>query len=348
MAGGGLVERVAAGGLLAAGRPVVVMLSGGRDSVCLLDVAVTLCHPAPVLALHCNYRLRDGSDGDEEHCAALCSQLGVGLEVCRPALGAGNLQAQARAARYAAAWEIAGTWRAGTAGGDLADAASASDVATGHTASDQAETVLYRLAASPGRRALLGIAPRRDRLVRPLLSVSREETAAHCRARGLRWREDPSNEDPRFARVRARRGLVPALRELHPAAEENLARTVAELRAEAEALDELVASLVDGASGVDLARLGALPRALARLMVRRLAEDTLGQPAPDAAGRLDEVLALGGSGARGEIHLARGLRAVVGGGWLRYEVVAVGGVKPVEDPTDSDQRPAPGAAEEPG
>lgn len=319
-----LAERVRAGGLLAPERPVVVMLSGGRDSVCLLDVAVGVCGAAAVRALHCNYRLRDGADGDEAHCAALCSELGVGLEVHRPALAEGNVQAAAREARYAAACDVAGAW-----GAEVPDAnLSAIDVATGHTASDQAETVLYRLAASPGRRALLGIAPRRGGLVRPLLDVSREQTAAYCRGRGLSWREDPSNEDLRFARVRARRGLVPALRELHPAAEANLARTVAELRAEAEALDGWVASLLDGATGVALAQLRALPGPLARLLARRLAEDALGQPAPDAAGRLDEVLALDHGGAGGEIHLARGLRAVVSGGWLRYEVIPPGGADP--------------------
>lgn len=335
----GLLQRVVAGGLLAPGRPIVVMLSGGRDSVCLLDLAVEVCGAVAVMALHCNYRLRDGADGDEAHCAALCSRLDVALEVRRPLLSEGNVQAAAREARYSAAGELAEAWGARSSG-----PGAGCDVATGHTASDQAETVLYRLAASPGRRALLGIAPRRDRLVRPLLFVSREQTAAYCRARGLSWREDPSNEDPRFARVRARRGLVPALRELHPAAEENLARTVAELRAEAEALDGLIASLLDGASSVRLARLSSLPGALARLVARRLAEDALGQPAPDAAGRLDEVLALGRGSANAEIHLARGLRAVVAGGWLRYEVSAPGGGAQIERSIDADRRrrPPPG------
>ena len=108
----------------------------------------------------------------------------------------GNLQAWARDLRYARAALLAG-----------ADAA----IATGHTASDQVETVLYRLAASPGRRALLGMAAREGRLVRPLLALTREQTAAHCRSRGLAWREDSSNEDAeRFARARVRHGVLPA------------------------------------------------------------------------------------------------------------------------------------------
>ena len=79
-------------------------------------------------------------------------------------------------------------------------------VAAGHTATDQVETILYRLAASPGRRALLGMSPREGELVRPLLGLTREETAAYCRERGLAWREDQSNDNsPAYARVQARR-----------------------------------------------------------------------------------------------------------------------------------------------
>ena len=102
-------------------------------------------------------------------------------------------------------------------------------VAAGHTATDQAETVLYRLAASPGRRALLGMAARDGRLVRPLLEVTREQTAAYCRERGLAWREDAANDDDIYARARVRRGLVPELRAVHPAAERNVARTASRL-----------------------------------------------------------------------------------------------------------------------
>ena len=230
-----LIERVRAGGLLAPGRPVLVLLSGGRDSVCLLDLAVRIAGVAQVTALHCNYGLRDAADADAAFCAALCERLGVRLHVRRPERGAGNLQAWARDARYAAARELA-----------------AGDIAAGHTASDQAETVLYRLAASPGRRALLGMRERDGQLVRPLLGVTRAETAAHCRARGLDWVEDASNADPAFARGRVRHSLLPALRSIHPAAEANVLRTLALLRDEADVLDEVV--------GAALAAAGDPPR----------------------------------------------------------------------------------------
>src|SRR2546423_5918435 len=94
-----LLERVRATGLLPAGRPVVVLLSGGRDSVCLLDIAVEL--GAAVTALHVNYALRDEADGDEAWCAQLCARLGVALEVRRAGTPRGNVQAWAREVRYA-------------------------------------------------------------------------------------------------------------------------------------------------------------------------------------------------------------------------------------------------------
>ena len=296
-----LLERVAATGLLGDGRPVVVLLSGGRDSVCLLDVAVAL--PGAVRALHVNYGLRAESDGDEAHCAALCARLAVPLSVeraSRPDDAPGNLQAWARDVRYAAAARLAGD-------GAL--------VAAAHTATDQAETILYRLAASPGRRALLGMPARSGRLVRPLLGVTRAETAAWCRARGLTWREDATNESDRYARGRVRVGLVPALRAVHPAAERNVLRTAELLRDEAEVLDVVVETALAGRDRIAVEHLAALPRALARLIVRRLAEDATGELCARAPGRLDEILALGD----GALDLGSGARAVVDAGVLRCE-----------------------------
>lgn len=298
-----LLDRVRATGLLGAGQPVVVLLSGGRDSVCLLDVAVRLAGPAAVGALHVNYGLRAAAAGDEDFCRKLCEQLGVELIVettARPD-GAGNLQAWARDVRLGA-----GATLALTRGARLA---------TGHTASDQAETVLYRLAASPGRRALLGMSERDGLLVRPLLGFTREETAAHCTARGLGWREDASNEDRAYARNRVRAGLVPALRELHPAAERNIVRTAELLREEAAVLEEVVETALAGRAEIAVAHLGALPPALARLVVRRLAERTVGGLCARAPARLADILALG----EGALDLGDGARAVVSGGLLRVE-----------------------------
>ena len=306
-----VLQSIASGALLTRGRSVVVMLSGGRDSVCLLDLAVRIAGPAVVTALHVNYGLRAGSDTDQRHCERLCEQLGVSLTV-RPAPvpGTGNLQAWARELRYQAAAELAREAQA--------------DIAVGHTATDQVETILYRLASSPSRRAILGmrfrepLAAQPQRwLVRPLLALTRSETAAYCGARELAFTEDETNEQDRFARGRVRTGLVPALRAVHPAAERNVLTLAELLRDEAEVLDELVADVLAGAAEIPLARLRALHPALARLVVQQLADDAAGSPAPGAARRLDELLALRESG-RTSLDLPHGVRAIGERGVLRF------------------------------
>jgi tRNA(Ile)-lysidine synthase len=265
---------------------IVVLLSGGRDSVCLLDLLVR--RGESVTALHVNYGLRPEAEEDEAFCRELCERLGVRLVVHRAGPPVGNVQAWAREVRYAEAAKLGPV------------------VATGHTATDQVETVLYRLAASPGRRALLGI---RDRpgVIRPLLGWTREETEAYCRERGLPWREDPTNESDVFARNRIRNELLPALRSIHPAAEANILRTLEILRDEAEVLD----SLIDTEPSVE--RIAALPPALRRLTVQAIAGE------PSVSARTDEILALGSRGGTATLDLGGGLRAVVEYGRLRFD-----------------------------
>jgi len=300
-----LTARVRDGGLLTDGRPVVVMLSGGRDSVCLLDVAVTVAGAGAVSALHVNYGLRDAAEDDERHCRALCERVGVDVRVARPRRSeSGNLQAWARDARYRAAARVATDRGA--------------DVAAGHTATDQVETILYRLASSPSRRALLGMRAREGALVRPLLGFTREQTARHCAARGLTWREDESNAGAEFARGRVRHGLVAALREVHPGAEANVLALAELLRAEAEVLDELVEGMLGGATTVELARLRELHPAVRRLVVQRLADQAAGRLAPGVARRAEEVVAMGDHGIAA-LDLPAGVRAIAVRGVLHFE-----------------------------
>ncbi|HEV3322831.1 MAG TPA: tRNA lysidine(34) synthetase [Solirubrobacteraceae bacterium] len=368
-----VLDRVRAGGLLPSGERgghrVIAMLSGGRDSVCLLDLAAIVCGAERVHALHVNYGLRAEADEEERHCRALCERLGVELEVVRaerPA-GPGNLQAWAREVRYGEALRLARELDAQPVDGrqegerpvdgrqgekrpegerpGSGDARGETPIATGHTATDQVETILYRLAASPGRRALLGMSPRDGRLVRPLLELTREQTAAYCRARGLPWREDPSNDDERYARARVRNRLLPALDAVHPAARENVLRTARLLREEGVVLDALVdaelerdlAALAEtgadwgdtrsasaaglhgrgGEPSVAIERLRDLPPVLARLLVVRLAEEAAGAYVPQAGARVGEILDLAARGGRAELHVGGLVAAVIEGGRLR-------------------------------
>ncbi|HTC59592.1 MAG TPA: tRNA lysidine(34) synthetase [Solirubrobacteraceae bacterium] len=351
-------ECVRAGGLLSSGYGFVAMLSGGRDSVCLLDVAVALRGAGQVHALHVNYGLRAESDEDERHCRELCERLGVGIEVVqasRAEQASGNLHAWARELRYAAAHELAQRLderRDAQGGGSLAgtppvgeapaaefyvegDGVSKHDapparaghrpfstsIATGHTATDQVETILYRLAASPGRRALLGMAASEGRIVRPLLGLTRQDTAAYCTELKLAWHEDSSNDNPLYARARVRHGLVKALDAVHPAAQANVLRTAALLREETELLDALVDAELEAGASIAIERLKQLAPALQRLVVIRLAEEAGGEFAPRAGERVDEILALGARGGRAELHVGGLAGAVIEDGELRMVAI---------------------------
>ena len=205
----GLVDRVEsrirALELIPSGGAVTVLVSGGADSTCLWHVLRGLGYD--VSALHVDHGLR-GEESDEDS------------RFCRDVLGAevvdgrgGTTEEELRAIRYSFATDRLR--------------------ATGHTRSDQVETVLYRLVA---RGAASGIeAKRADGVVRPLLSTTREETQAYCRSVGLPFRTDTSNAGTKRGLIRER--ILPLLRELHPAAEENLLA----LLDEGDALHELLA-----------------------------------------------------------------------------------------------------------
>jgi tRNA(Ile)-lysidine synthase len=315
-------EVARASGLIRSGEPLIVLLSGGADSVCLLDCAQRL--GARVHVLHVNYGLRPGSDADEQFCRVLCDRMGVPITVEHVTLGEGNLQALARQARY----EIA----------ERLSVEHGCDFAAAHTASDQAETVLYRLAVSPGSRALLGMAPRRGRLVRPLLEASRDETREYCRERGLNWHDDPTNEDPRFARSRLRHEVLPVLRALSPAAERTIAETSFLLRDERlvieRAADGVIAQL---GIPTPLEALRLEPLGLARTVFVRLAERAAASPVALSRADCAAILALSDEGTQ-SLDLGGGLRAVAEYGALRFEVGQP------EPPT----APAPIALEIPG
>jgi tRNA(Ile)-lysidine synthase len=193
--------------LIPPGGEVTCLVSGGADSTCLWHVLRELGYA--VSALHVDHGLRGSeSDADARFCA---EQFGAEVVDGR----GGSTEDELRRIRYSFA-----THRLR---------------ATGHTASDQVETVLYRLVASGATK---GIKPRRqDSVVRPLLDVWRDDTEAYCRAAGLAFRTDTSNAGTKRGLIRNE--ILPRLRELHPGAERNLLRVAQE---EPSALDELLAS----------------------------------------------------------------------------------------------------------
>jgi tRNA(Ile)-lysidine synthase len=243
----------------APGERVLVMVSGGPDSLCLLHALAAL-HDGEIGVITVDHGLRAEAADEVAGVAAVAAGLGVPCARVRLRVPPGaGIQERARTARYAAAREVAA-------------AAGWESIAVGHTASDQAETVVMRLARGTGRTGALGMAPRRGDLIRPLLGVTSADTAAWCARTGLDVVRDPSNADPTYTRVRAR-GLIAGLAGLHPGAERHVAAFADLLRDEhaiiAGALEAAWARCADD-RGLAIAALAHEQPAMQRLLVRRL------------------------------------------------------------------------------
>jgi tRNA(Ile)-lysidine synthase len=211
---------------------VTALVSGGADSTALWHILRELGYR--VSALHVNHKLR-GADSDAD--ARFCADV-LRAEVVEAPAERGATEARLRELRYAVAHERLR--------------------ATGHTASDQVETVLYRLVAS-GRPGAIK-ARREDGVVRPLLPLWREETAAYCEAVGLEPREDASNRDTKRGLIRHE--ILPLLRRLHPAAEENLLALAAAPPRLPRGLERTLAELLATREGTKEADLKAGIRAV--------------------------------------------------------------------------------------
>jgi tRNA(Ile)-lysidine synthase len=315
-----LARTVGESGLIPDGSRGVVLISGGADSAATAAGMVEAFGAEAVIALHVDYGLRPDSDLDQRSCAELCAKFGIELEVERPKLGGGNVQAEARDARYAAAER-------------LREVLSLDWIATGHTRTDLAETVLYRLATSPGRRALLGLRARRGAVVRPILALSREDVRRLAVEAGLPFRDDPSNAGAMYARNRIRNEVLPVLREIGPEAEATIAETQAELAEEAEALERLASEAL-AESGAEVAgaisrdALGAMNPAIRRLVLRALAERAAGGPVALGRGRAADIWRLANEPEGGVVELGGGVEAHAEHGHVRFSSGATG--EPVE------------------
>jgi tRNA(Ile)-lysidine synthase len=279
----GLVEQVSRflATVETAGGPGVVAVSGGPDSLALLRALLCVRPDASLIVAHLNHRLRGtDSDADEAFVAALCARLAVeghaltfrGERLDVPAFARerrANLEATAREVRY--------TWLT-----EVARTAGARWVATGHTADDQAETVLHRLLRGTGLRGLCGIPARRAlaagiEVLRPLLGVTRAEVLVFLRSLDQDFREDRSNVDLRFTRNRLRHELLPHLVERYNPGTVGALCRLAGQAAEVQAHEETAARALlteaelprAGATLVfDRARLAAAPRFRVREVFR--------------------------------------------------------------------------------
>lgn len=230
-------------GLLRPGVSVVAALSGGPDSVALLDALLRAARKPGlrVVAAHLDHALRKDSRADAQFCEELCDRLKVPLRSGRSrpapqALREGGLEEAARLARYSFLRRVARE-------------ENASAIMLGHTLDDQAETVLMRLVRGSGALGLSAMKAWDGELLRPLLETRRSAVMAHLSAHRLPYRRDPSNADVAFTRNRVRHELMPLLEEkFNPNIVEVLGRTARTLAEEHSALREVAAQLLDRAA----------------------------------------------------------------------------------------------------
>ncbi len=267
------------------GALVLAACSGGADSLALAAALAFVGPRAGIRAggVTVDHGLQDGSADRAASVAARLADLGLDpVHSVAVAVGqAGGPEAAARAARYQALQQ-------------LSDESAAAAVLLGHTLDDQAETVLLGLARGSGSRSLAGMAPRRGIYRRPLLEIRRSQTTAACAALGLLPWHDPHNDDRRFARVRVRRDALPALEAaLGPGVAEALARTAAQLRADADALETYLPERAVPSVPLHATDLAGLPDAIRTRVLRSAAVEAGCPPGALSARhvrRLDELV----------------------------------------------------------
>ncbi|MCX6597956.1 MAG: tRNA lysidine(34) synthetase TilS [Acidobacteria bacterium] len=263
------------------GEPLAVAVSGGRDSVCLLDVLCELGYRP--LVLHVNHGLRPEAAAEEQFVRDLAAGRGLECRVQLAKLADGNQEQAARQARHLFFAQFP-------------------KVATGHTLSDQAETVLYRLLRGAGSTGLRGVLPvtEHGRIVRPLIEISRLDIDTWMAARQLPYCDDASNAELRFDRNRIRHQLLPQLTEQWNEALPHVLAHTALLAAEDEAFFEVQVATVwstlsrweHGALILDCQPLAEMPDALARRVVRHAISQVKGNLRSIDFTHVEQILAL--------------------------------------------------------
>ncbi len=228
--------------LLGRGDRVVVAVSGGPDSVCLLSVLRALAgeYGLSLHVAHLDHQFRGAESAAEARFVAdLAAKLGIPATIeaadvpafCRER--GLSKQAGAREVRYDFLSRVANSLGGGK-------------IALGHTANDQAETVIMRLTRGAGMEALAAIPPVRDNIIRPLLDATRQKILAYLKEAGLTFVTDPSNEQPVYTRNRVRLEALPVLEKLNPRIVETLAAEATLLRDDSAVLEGLLASIIAG------------------------------------------------------------------------------------------------------
>jgi len=253
------------------GDSVVVAVSGGPDSVCLLSVLHSLARDLDLTlhVAHLDHMFRGKESADEAlfveglarkfNIAATIEKIDVPAFCRERGLSA---QAGAREVRYGFL-------------ANIAERVGGARIATGHTSTDQAETFLMRLLRGAGISGLSAIPPKRGNIIRPLIEVTREDVLGYLQSAGLAYATDPSNAKPVYTRNRIRTDVLPVLREFNPRVVETLAAEASLLRDEDEAIEAYLIQMMqgmfdqeEGLIAIKRAEFNALPFAFRRRMFR--------------------------------------------------------------------------------
>ena len=314
-----VLEHCQVSGLFPENGRVLVAVSGGADSMVLLHclhqgrkaLGIT-----PVVA-HVDHGLRQ--DSAEDAAFVLDHASGMGLKAVGRRV---DVRATARAGKLSL--EDAGRRDRYAALGDMARETGATLIATGHTATDQAETVLMRMVRGTGPLGLGGIDPSRpDGLTRPLLCVTREEVRQEARSGVISFRDDHSNRELRYLRNRVRRQLLPLLVGMNPRVEFTLSELAESAGALAGWVDGMAADVVvpDGEGGrmVGAAHLKTCDTALLPYVVRAAFKEVTESPLGLSRSHIEAVVRLGRQGGGpGKVHLPRGVTVIRDRRGLRF------------------------------
>ncbi|MBI2830641.1 MAG: tRNA lysidine(34) synthetase TilS [Chloroflexi bacterium] len=287
--------------LVAAGWKLLVAVSGGPDSVCLLHILADLQKELDITlhVAHLDHQLRGAeSEADARYVSGLADRLGIPATLERRDVR--NYRAKRRLSLEEAAREVRYTFFA-----EVAESIGADSVAVGHTTDDQVETILMHLVRGTGTRGLRGLQPRSQwrlegksiTIVRPLLEVTREETAAYCQQRGLTPRVDSSNLSLSLLRNRIRRELVPLLKKYNPQVSQALLRTASIASDDLAFIEEEVGRLwsetareQENAIILNREKFGKLHTAAKRHLLRKAIEKLLGNLKDIETRHIDELV----------------------------------------------------------
>lgn len=280
--------------LFSKGEKIGLCVSGGLDSVVLLDLFVRIrdAWGLDIVVLHFNHKLRADADDDADFVAALSEHFKLHFEC-------GQQEVAHIAEQQKISVEMAARQCRYTYFDDIATILDLDKIATGHTASDQAETVLLHIVRGSGLNGLRGIPLKRGRIIRPLLCAQRREIHVYAIARGLQWREDSSNQDEKYRRNRVRHTLLPLLQaQFNPQITKALNRlsesagesSLIMKRAGRKAFRNATKHTADGKIILEIERFLAYLKSLQRLILQQILDESGHDPRILSFSRFENIL----------------------------------------------------------